>query len=158
MQDLSLHILDIAENAIRARANKIIIEIMEDAGKDRLTVKIEDNGLGMDRKILKRAADPFFTTKENKKFGLGLSLFSQSAEEAGGGIKIKSKKGAGTKITAVFKLSHPDMKPKGDILETMAALVAANPKTRFIYKYKKGDCSYYFDSCDSLCKNPRTKV
>jgi len=111
-----------------------------------LTVKIEDNGLGMDRKILKKATDPFFTTKENRKFGLGLSLFSQAAKQAGGSIKIKSKKGAGTKIMAVFKLSHPDMKPKGDVLETIAALVAANPKTRFIYKYKKGDRSYCFDS------------
>lgn len=141
-----MHILDIAENAIRARADKIIIEILEDVGKDQLTVKIEDNGLGMDRKILKKATDPFFTTKENRKFGLGLSLFSQAAKQAGGSIKIKSKKGAGTKITAVFKLSHPDLKPTGNVLETIAALVAANPKTRFIYKYKKGDRSCCFDS------------
>jgi len=146
MQDLSLHILDIVENAIRAGADKIIIEISEDTGRDRLTVDIKDNGSGMDRNILKKAAGPFFTTKEKRRFGLGLSLFSQAAEQSGGGIKIKSKKGAGTKITAVFKLSHPDMKPKGDILGTIAVLVAANPKTQFIYNYRKGDYNYFFDS------------
>jgi len=146
MQDLSLHILDIVENAIRAGADKIIIEISEDQGMDQLTVDIKDNGSGMDRKILKKATDPFFTTKEKRKFGLGLSLFSQAAEHSGGGIKIKSKKGSGTKITAVFKLSHPDMKPKGDILGTIAALVAANPKVQFIYNYRKGDYNYFFDS------------
>ena len=146
MQDLSLHILDIVENAIRAGADKIIIEISEDAGKDQLIVDIKDNGLGMDSKTIKKAADPFFTTKEKRKFGLGLSLFSQAVEQAGGSIKIKSKKGVGTKITAVFKLSHPDMKPKGDILGTIGALVAANPKIQVIYNYRKGDYNYFFDS------------
>ena len=73
MQDLSLHILDIAENAIRAGGSKIVIKILEDESEDKLVVCIEDNGKGMDKEMVKRVLDPFFTTKGGKKFGLGLS-------------------------------------------------------------------------------------
>lgn len=146
MQDLSLHILDIAENAIRAKAKKIKIEILKAEDKDRLTLKIEDNGLGMDEETAKSAADPFFTTKEGKKTGLGLALLAQAAQQSGGSLIIKSKKGVGTKVKAVFKISHPDMLPMGNILETIAVLVAGNSEVRFIYHYKKGDYSYNFDS------------
>ena len=146
MEDLSLHILDIAENAIRAKPKKIEIEILEDEIKDELIIIIKDNGRGMDEKTVKKVLDPFFTTKNGKKVGLGLSLLSQAAQQAGGNLKIDSKQGKGTKITAIFKLSHPDMKPMGNILETMAALITGNPTIRFIYDYKKGDYNFHFDS------------
>jgi len=148
MKDLSLHILDIAENAIRAKANKISIKILEDEAADQLSVMVEDDGLGMDAETLKKARDPFFTTKDGKRFGLGLALLHQAAEAAGGFLKIDSQPAKGTKITAVFKLAHPDAKPLGDVLETVAALVAANSKVRFIYEYKKGDRRVHYDSHD----------
>ena len=146
MEDLSLHILDIAENAIRAGGSKIIIEILEDKPQDKLVVCIEDNGKGMNEETIKKAMDPFFTTKGGKKVGLGLSLLAQAAQQTGGELKIDSEVGKGTKITAVFKLSHPDMTPKGDIVATITALIAGNPAIQFIFDYKKGDYSYYFDS------------
>lgn len=146
MEDLSLHILDIAENAIRAGAKKIMIELLEDQGNDRLTLSIKDDGKGMDKEAVNRALDPFFTTKEGKDVGLGLALLSQAAQQAGGELKIDSEEGKGTKVTAAFQLSHPDMKPIGDVLETMAALVAGNLSTQFVLDYKKGDYSYHFDS------------
>jgi signal transduction histidine kinase len=146
MEDLSLHILDIAENAVRAGGKKIMIELLEDQSNDRVTLSIEDDGQGMDEETIDKVLDPFFTTKNGKDVGLGLALLSQAAQQAGGELKINSEKGRGTKVTAVFQLSHPDMKPIGDILETMAALVSGNPSTRFILDYKKGDYSYHFDS------------
>jgi len=146
MQDLSLHILDIAENATRAGGSEVIIKISEDESQDKLVVSIEDNGKGMDREMVKKAMDPFFTTKSTKKFGLGLSLLAQAAQQAGGELKIESQEGKGTKVTAVFQLSHPDMKPIGDMGETMTALIAGNPTTRFIFEYKKGAEHYHFDS------------
>lgn len=146
MQDLSLHILDIAENATRAGGSEVIIKISEDESQDKLVVSIEDNGKGMDREMVKKAMDPFFTTKSTKKFGLGLSLLAQAAQQAGGELKIDSQEGKGTKVTAVFRLSHPDMKPIGDMGETMTALIAGNPTTRFIFEYKKGAEHYHFDS------------
>ncbi len=147
MQDLSLHILDVAQNAIRANAGKIEIEVLEDPIKDQLILTIKDNGIGMDEETAKKAVDPFFTTKGGKKTGLGLALLAQSAQQAGGNLEIKSERGIGTRIRAVFKLSHADMKPMGNIAETLAALVAADSKVQIIYNYKKGDYTYYFDSC-----------
>jgi signal transduction histidine kinase len=146
MQDLSLHILDIAENAIRAGGSKIVIEIAEDESQDKLVICIEDNGKGMDKQTMIEALNPFFTTKGGKKTGLGLPLLAQAAQQAAGDLKIDSQVGKGTKVTAVFQLSHPDMKPMGDISETMIALVAGNPSTQFVLDYKKGDDNYHFDS------------
>jgi len=87
MEDLSLHILDIAENAIRAGGTKIVIKLLEDKSNDRLNVSIEDDGKGMDEETVKRALDPFFTTKDSKEVGLGLALLSQAAEQSGGDLK-----------------------------------------------------------------------
>ena len=146
MEDLSLHILDIAENAVRAGGRKIMIELLEDQNNDRLTLSIEDDGKGMDKDTVNRVLDPFFTTKGGKEVGLGLALLSQAAQQADGELKIDSQEARGTKVTAVFRLSHPDMKPIGDIVSTMAVLVAEKPSTQFILDYKKGDEDYHFDS------------
>ncbi len=151
MEDLSLHILDIAENAVRAGGKKIMIELLEDQSNDRLTLSIEDDGKGIDKEIVDKVLDPFFTTKDGKEVGLGLALLSQAAEQAGGELRIDSEEAKGTKVTATFQLSHPDMKPMGDVFATMAALVAGNPSTQFILDYKKGDDCYHFDSLEK-CK------
>ena len=146
MEDLSLHILDIAENAIRAEAKTIRIEILEDEDNDLLTLCIEDDGRGMDKETAENIVDPFFTTKSKKRVGLGVALLSQAAQQADGRLMVDSEEGVGTKITATFKLSHPDMKPMGDVLQTMATLITADPSIRFIYDHKKGDECIYFDS------------
>ncbi len=146
MEDLSLHILDIAENAIRAEAETIKIEIMEDEGEDQLTICIEDDGKGMDEETVNRVLDPFFTTKSGKRVGLGLALLSQAAQETGGNLKINSEIGIGTKVKAIFQLSHPDMKPMGDILQTMATLITSDPSIRFIYDHQRDGESIHFDS------------
>lgn len=146
MKDLSLHILDIAQNAIRADGDRISVEILEDEKQNKLVICIEDNGVGMDEDTVKKAMDPFFTTKNGKKFGLGLSLLAQAAQQAEGTFEIDSKEGVGTKVTAIFKLDHPDTKPMGNIVETMTTLIAANPATRFILDYKEGENHYHFDS------------
>ncbi len=146
MQDLSLHILDIAENGIRAGGSKIVIDILEDESQDKFVICIEDDGKGMDEETQKKALNPFFSTKDGKKYGLGLPLLAQAVQQTDGELKVDSKEGKGTKVTAVFQLSHPDMKPLGDILETMMVLVAGNPSTQFVLDYKKGDENYHFDS------------
>ncbi len=143
MEELSLHVLDIAENAIRANAKNIVIEISEDGYKDQLTICIKDDGDGMDKETIAKVLDPFFTTKDGKRVGLGLSLLSQMAQQTGGDLKIDSEIGNGTKVTATFRLSHPDIQPMGNIAETMATLIAGQPSVRFILDYRK---SFYFDS------------
>ena len=146
MEDLSLHILDIAENATRAGGKKVIIKLLAEQTNESLTLSIEDNGTGMDQETVNKVLDPFFTTKDNKSVGLGLSLLSQAAQQTGGQLRIDSKKGQGTKVTANFQLSHPDMIPIGDVFATMEVLIAGNPATQFILDYKTQDYDYHFDS------------
>jgi len=127
MEDISLHILDIAENSIRAKARNINIMIIEDKKNDLMTLTIEDDGVGMNDIAKEHALDPFFTTKKSKKVGLGLAFIAHSAEEAGGAMSIESEPGRGTKVTATFRLGHIDRKPLGNLNETIKCLKVTHP-------------------------------
>jgi signal transduction histidine kinase len=151
MEDLSLHILDIAENSITASAKMIGIRIIEDHAKDLLTIEIEDDGKGMDEQSLQKAIDPFFTTRTTRKVGLGLSLLAQATRESDGKIELSSEPGKGTTVKAVFRLSHLDRKPIGDINETIRTLVAGHPEIDFIYEHQKDNSTYRFDTRET-CK------
>ncbi len=125
---------------------KIEIKIIEDKKRDLLNIEIIDDGEGMDEKTVKNVLDPFFTTKNTRKVGLGLPLLAQSAEESGGSIKIKSKPGKGTKVKVTFGYSNIDRKPLGDIYESLKVLIAANPDINFIYEYREDGVSYHLDT------------
>jgi len=131
-----LHIMDLVDNSIAARASRVHVGIREDRKQNRLHILIEDNGAGMDRETLTAAQDPFFSTKNGKAFGLGLSLFAQAARESGGRLQVDSRPGGGTKIHAEFGLSHPDCKPLGDIEKTMVVLQASHPEIEFSFDYE----------------------
>ena len=146
MEDLSLHILDIVENSIRASAKRIKIRIDENMKKDWLTVQIEDNGHGMDKETIKKAVDPFFTTKTTRRVGLGLPLLEQAAEETGGKLQISSEVGKRTRIRATFQYSHPDRKPLGNIGETLLSLAVGHPEVDFVYEHKRGKTVYRWDT------------
>jgi signal transduction histidine kinase len=146
VQDLSLHILDIVQNSIRADARRVEIRLTEDQENDLLTVEIIDDGKGMDPRTLRRAVDPFFTGKPGRRFGLGLAMFRQATREAEGSFEISSTPAAGTSLTATFRLSHPDCKPVGDMAATLEALVAAHPGVEFGYDYTAGDQVIHFDT------------
>jgi len=139
MDDLSLHLLDIAENSIAARATRIDIVIIEDRGEDVLIIRITDNGIGMDDCMREKVLDPFFTTKPRKSVGLGLPLLAQAAEESGGSLTIESGSQEGTEIVASFALSNIDRKPLGDMDETMRVLRATHPAITFSYQYQLRD-------------------
>lgn len=148
MEDLSLHILDIAENSIRAGAGKIKILIIEDIKTNLLLLEISDNGKGMDEEMVKRVYDPFYTTKSVRRVGLGLPLLAQTARECGGDIGIETGQGKGSKVTARFQHNHIDRKPLGDIEKTMTVLVVSHPDIDFILEHKKGNSSYAIDTSD----------
>ena len=148
MEDLSLHVLDIAENAVTAGAGKVDIRIAEDEEKDLLTIEIADDGKGMDSEELKRATDPFYTTKKRSRVGLGLPLLSQAAKEADGRIEVQSQINRGTFVKATFKRSHIDCRPVGDISQTLTTLVAGHPHVRFTFHYRKGENEHFFDSAE----------
>ena len=134
MEDLSFHIFDIVENSLTAGATEIEICIVEDIPKDILTLTIKDNGRGMDREMLENVKDPFMTTRTTRRVGLGISLLEQSTLEADGYLDIISEPGKGTEIKALFKNSHIDRKPVGDIKATLVPLISLNPDINFIYK------------------------
>jgi anti-sigma regulatory factor (Ser/Thr protein kinase) len=146
LEDLSLHILDIVENAIAAKAKKIDISIMEEAEEDRLVIEIEDDGIGMDEESSRKATDPFFTTRTSRKVGLGLSLMAQAAQEAGGVLRIESELGKGTKVTVTFQYNHIDRKPLGSMVETMTTLLLGNSELDISYAHHKEGKSYVLNS------------
>lgn len=133
MEDLSLHILDIVENSIRAGSARIEVNLMKKEDDGILVLYIIDDGSGMDKKTLETVSSPFYSTKEGKTFGLGISLLKQAVLETGGEFGINSEIGIGTNIKAVFKTDHPDMKPLGDIELTMKMLRISHPEIEFYY-------------------------
>jgi hypothetical protein len=146
MEELSLHILDIVENSIAAKADKIEIRIREDKKKDLLSIVIIDNGTGMDKETVRKALDPFYTTKKVRRFGLGLPLLSEAAKAANGRLSVKSKVGEGTRIKADFQRSHIDRQPLGNIGQTIETLVIGNPEIDLIFVHKKNNQRYRFDT------------
>ena len=128
MRDLSLHLMDIVQNSIRAQAKLIIIR-MEYVRSGELTLMVKDDGLGMKPELLSMVQNPFTTTRTERKIGLGIPLFTENARLTGGDVHIDSTPGMGTTVTAVFHTRHIDCIPLGDIAGTMAALVAANAQT-----------------------------
>lgn len=146
MEDLSLHILDIVENSVAAKADRIEIRILEDKKRDLLSVEVIDNGAGMDKNAVEKALDPFYTTKTVRRFGFGLPLLSEAAKAANGHLSIQSETGEGTKIKADFQNSHIDRKPLGDIGQTIITLIAGNPEIDLIYVHKKNNHLYRLDT------------
>lgn len=146
MQDLSLHILDVAENGITAGADLIRIAVEEDTKADKLTITIEDNGRGMDPEFLAKVLDPFVTTRTTRKVGLGLSLFRQSAQDAGGDLQIVSTPGRGTKVIASMSHRHIDRKPMGDMAETVTTLIQGNPQVDVVYVHRKDGREFTLDT------------
>lgn len=148
MEDISLHILDVAENGIIAGADLIQIDVREDVAGDVLEVAIRDNGRGMSPEFLKNVLDPFVTTRTTRKVGLGLSLFQQAAQEADGDLSIESTEGQGTTVRAHMSYSHIDRKPLGNMVETILALVEGNPTVDLAYTHTKNGRNYKFDTRD----------
>lgn len=146
MPEISLNILDVAENSTRAGASLVEITVEADTASDRLTVIIADNGCGMTEEQVARVTDPFFTSRTTRKVGLGVPFFKYAAESTGGTFTIASQPGVGTTVTAVFVLSHIDRMPLGDITSTIHTLIVYHPETDFLYRYVYNSASFTLDT------------
>ena len=135
MQEISLNILDIVQNSIRAEATLIEVIIEEAPSTDLFTFTVKDNGCGMDEEMVKRVTDPFVTTRTTRKVGLGISLLKSLAQQTGGDIKLESQVGVGTVIRADFSYGHIDRQPLGDISAVMVSLISMNPAIDFVYTH-----------------------
>jgi hypothetical protein len=148
MEDLALHILDIARNGAEAGATRIDIRVDEDAATDTLRIVVADNGRGMDADTAGRALDPFFTTRRTRVVGLGLPLLRQAAETAGGRLRVESAPGSGTRVEAVFGLGHLDRAPLGDVETTVLVLMASHPGLDLDWTHRRGDREYSLAAAD----------
>ena len=143
MEDLSLHILDIAENAVAAGATRIRIAVNENERRDVLTFRVTDNGRGMPPGEKARALDPFFTTGR-KRTGLGLPLLAQTAEHCGGRLTLVSSPGRGTQVIARLAYAHVDRPPLTKMPETIMTLLFAHPEIDFGLRYTRNGSRFSF--------------
>ena len=135
MRELSLNILDVAQNSITAGASLITIEVNENTVDHTLLIGIYDNGKGMSEEQVRSVIDPFFTTRTTRKVGMGIPLFKMAAEQTGGKLEIKSELGVGTEVRAYFKTDSVDFTPLGDVASTVQMLITMNTDRDFLYKH-----------------------
>ena len=141
MKELSLNILDITENSVKAGAT--LTEITIDESDNAMTISVKDDGCGMTEDVVKSVVDPFYTTRTTRRVGLGIPLLKLAAEQTGGGIEISStpddKSGGyhGTEIKAHFFKDHIDFTPLGDVIATVTTLIQGHPDTDFLFLHRK---------------------
>jgi len=146
MPEISLNILDVTENSIKAEADQIEIVVAANTLEDTLSIWINDNGKGMSKAQLELVQDPFYTTRTTRRVGLGVPFLKQAALGTEGSFKIDSELGKGTKLEAVFKLSHIDRMPLGDMTATIHALVTFNEEIYFQYTYQVDENQFVLDT------------
>jgi len=148
MRELSLHILDIAENGINAGADRLHIRVEESSADDRLTLSVEDNGQGMSEEKTRHIDDPFITTRKTRRVGLGLSLLASAARRCEGDLHVQARRGKGTQVTATFRRSHIDRAPLGDMAATLEVLIMGNPDIDFRYTHRLDGSEWVLDTRD----------
>jgi anti-sigma regulatory factor (Ser/Thr protein kinase) len=147
VRELSLHILDVLENALEAGATRVELSIVEDLEMDRLTIDVQDNGRGMDAETAQRALDPFFTTRTTRHVGLGLPLFAAAARQCDGDLTLESVPGQGTRIRASFRHNHLDRAPLGNLTDTLLAfLLSERGETELCYCHQLNGREFQFDT------------
>ncbi len=150
MKELSLNILDIAQNSIHADAT--LVEILLDETETSLSLSIIDDGKGMSEEFLARVTDPFSTTRTTRKVGMGLPLLKLAAEQTGGHLTITSRERSahpddhGTEVTAFFYKTHLDFTPLGDVISTVVSLVQGSPEVDFLFRHTFPDHEVELDT------------
>ena len=151
MRELSLNVLDIAQNSVAANATLCEIEVIESTRNKELLIGIYDNGKGMTKEQLVAVRDPFFTTRTTRKVGMGIPLLKFAAQMTGGDLKITSRHESeyadhGTTVTASFFKNHIDFTPLGDVISSITTLIQGHPNTDFRFLHKSESAEVAFDT------------
>lgn len=146
MKELSLHVYDLMENSIAAKATLVELTIRDSLKDNIYAFTIKDNGKGMSKEFLAKVTDPWTTTRTTRKVGIGLPLIKMNTENCGGGMKIKSEVGVGTQLDFWFQHDNIDRPPMGDISGTIVMLTSQYEDIRFIYKHITDKDEYVFDT------------
>ena len=147
MKEISLNILDIAENSVKARATLTEISVTEKG--EILTLIIKDDGCGMDEETVRSVVDPFYTTRKTRSVGLGIPLLKLACEQTGGQLEIKSSKNSidhGTTVKAIFFKNHIDFTPLGDVISSIVTLIQGHPNTDFLFTHTTEDGKVSIDT------------
>ena len=134
---------DTAQNSSEAGAKKIEVTLIED-GKT-ISVRIKDNGKGMDAATRERAFDPFYTEPgkhDKRKVGLGLPILKQLCESTDGSVSLSSVPGEGTILEYSFAAKHIDLPPMGDLVEMVLMLFNYPGDFDLVFTHKKGETDY----------------
>ncbi|SHJ59118.1 Histidine kinase-, DNA gyrase B-, and HSP90-like ATPase [Dethiosulfatibacter aminovorans DSM 17477] len=148
MKELSLHVLDIARNSIRAEATRIGIFIEENLEDNKLVISIEDNGKGMDEETLRKIEDPFYTSRDVRRVGLGIPLLKAAVERCNGSIKIQSEEGIGTSLYCEMDYDHIDRAPLGKIQDTIMILLNDSDNYELVYTHVYNGRRFDFDTVE----------
>ncbi|RBP36415.1 ATP-binding protein [Garciella nitratireducens] len=146
MKELSLHVLDILQNALQAKAKLIQLRIIESTIENKLVIIVEDDGVGMSEELLKKVSDPFSTTRTTRRVGLGLSLLQAATQRCQGDFRIDSEKGKGTRVEASFQYDHIDRAPLGDMAETIESVLVSLENCELIYFHQFNEREFIFDT------------
>ena len=139
MKELSLNILDISKNSVKAGAS--LTEVILEETADALTLDIIHNRSGMKKQIVNSGTDPFTTTRTTRPVGMGIPLLKLAAEMTDGSFSIKSRHESeypdnhGTKVTAIFNKNHIDFTPLGDVPSSITTLIQGSPHTDFLFRH-----------------------
>lgn len=145
MRELALHILDIAENSVTAKAQTVEVAVAEDVQADRVEIMISDDGRGMDSATVASVCDPFVTSRTTRRVGLGIPFLKEAAESCNGRFSIESQAGVGTRVRASFQRSHIDRMPMGDLAGTFLTLLISFPDVHWVFRYQNGAAEIEFD-------------
>ena len=150
MKELSLNILDVAENSVKAGASLTQILLTEHG--DTLTLEIVDDGCGMSEDVVRSVVDPFYTTRTTRKVGMGIPLLKLACEQTGGNLTINSVTQEadpvehGTHVTATFNKNHIDFTPLGDVSASVLTLIQGHPDTDFLFRHQTDDGTVELDT------------
>ena len=146
MRELALHILDLARNSIEAGATRLHLTVTEDPETDRLEITVADNGKGMEEATRAQVTSAFFTTRDSRRWGLGLPLFEAACERCGGAVEISSQPGEGTVVRGELRLGHLDRAPLGDMGAVIQALALESGQMALRYEHRVGEQSFVLDT------------
>ena len=150
MKELSLNVLDITKNSVKAKATLIHISLVEVGNL--LTMTITDNGCGMKPDVVETVMNPFYTTRTTRKVGMGVPLLMLAAEQTGGTVTIESRHEEaypddhGTVVTATFHTDHIDFTPIGDMVSTMETLIQGSPDIDFVFVHDRNGAAVELDT------------
>ena len=146
MKDISLYVLDLVQNSLRAKAESISISVKDSLFEDCVKIVIGDDGCGMSPELLAKVTEPFTTTRTTRETGMGIPLFQMAAQLTGGSFQIDSVLGQGTTLRGVFVRSHVDTPPLGDMAETLVTLIHGAPDVNFLYCSETDSQAQTFDT------------